>query len=131
MKTILNNIDFENNKLLAKYIIPFLIGLDTLTVIGGVLLQEWLSTAGFLFCTAYIICNLIMQVQIKVPKNYAVFLFIYTLGMAVYAAYMLWTHDWVNGVIYSLLVITNLIVLKFRINENKEEDEEEEKHVDF
>ncbi|ALA07720.1 hypothetical protein PBC6_128 [Bacillus phage PBC6] len=128
MKAILNNIDFENNKIMAKWIIPILIGVDTLCVISGLLYQEWLTTATFAFSTVYIICSLIMQVQFKVHKKYVTFLFVYSLGMAVYAAYMLWTHDWVDGIIYGVLVVMNMIVLKFRINENKEEVEEEEEH---
>lgn len=125
MNKILNNIDFENNKIMAKWIIPILIGVDTLCVISGLLFQEWVSTLSFAFSTIYIICSLTMQVQFKVYKKFATFLFVYSLGMAVFAAYMLWTHDWVNGIIYGVLVVMNMLVLYSRINENKEEDEGE------
>ncbi|UGO47733.1 hypothetical protein MCCARTNEY_159 [Bacillus phage vB_BanH_McCartney] len=125
MKAILDNIDFENHKLLAKYIIPFLIVIDIIGAIGGIALKDWLLTVEFVFCTAYIVCNLIMQVQVKVHKPFAILLFVYGFVVAVYSAHALWTHDWENGTIYAFLVVTNLIVLKFRMNENKEESEEE------
>lgn len=131
MKAILNNIDFENNKIMAKWIIPILIVLDVITVIVGLVEREWAGTALFLFSTVYIVCNLVMYVQVQVPKKYAIFLFVYAFPIAVYAAYSLWTHNWGDGIIYGVLVVLNTIALKFRINEKKEEAEEEKEHVDF
>jgi len=128
MKAILNNIDFENNKVMAVYIIPFLILIDTGCTIWGLIFQDWLNTAVFAFSTAYIICCLIMQVQFKVHKNFATFLYVYGFGIAIYAAHSLWVQDWWNGIIYGTIVVMNTIVLYIRINENKEELGEEKEH---
>lgn len=125
MKKLWNNIDFEKHSFLAKFLIPAASIIALVKVVVGFMDGEWLQTGIMLFATTYLILGYLMTVMIKTSKKFLIFLYVYTILFTLVAAYHLWTHNWVAGILEGIVICMFLSEMQDRYNNNGMRIEEE------